>query len=93
MEFGTLIPAIPLLEKSQKECGLRMKRNSREHISESKEISISSKLGTIPLHQLFEVLHKIDIILDKVQVANTPPNQHSSGVDLPKLYKNESKFY
>ena len=44
--------------------------------------------GTVPLHQLFKLLHKIDIILDKVQVANTPRNQHSSGVKLLKLYKN-----
>ena len=42
----------------------------------------------VPVHQLYEVLHKIDIILDKVQVANTPPNQDSSGVELPKLHKN-----
>ena len=56
-----------------------------EHISESKEISISSKIryGTSP--STLRVLHKIDIILDKVQVANTVPNHHSSGVELPKL--------
>ena len=46
-----------------------------------------NKLQYLP-HQLFEVLHKIDIILGKVQVANTPSNQHSSGVELPKLCKN-----
>ena len=48
----------------------------------------------VPLHQLFEVLHKIDVILDgpKVQVANTHPNQYSSGVELPKLNKNKSNF-
>ena len=42
----------------------------------------------VPLHQLLEIFHKIDIVLDKVQVANTPPNQHYSGVDLPTFYKN-----
>ena len=61
---------------------------SCKHISESNEISISSKLGTVPLHQLFEALHKIDKMLDKVQAANTFPNQHSCGVKLPKLGKN-----
>ena len=48
---------------------------------QSKKISISNQLGTVPLHQLFEVLHKVYTILDKVQVANTP------GVDLLKLYE------
>ena len=45
----------------------------------SKEMGISSNKGTVPFHQLFQVLHEIELILDKVQVANTPPNQHSSG--------------
>ena len=40
------------------------------------------------LHQLLKVLHKIYIVLNKVQVANTPPDQHSSGVELPMLNKN-----
>ena len=64
-------------------------KTSCEHISESKESGISSKQGTVvvPLHQL-KVLHKIDIMLDKDHVANTPSHQHSSGVELPKLYKN-----
>ena len=35
-----------------------------------------------------KVLHKIDIIRDNIQVVNTPPNQHSSGVKPHKLYKN-----
>ena len=64
------------------------KNYSCEHISETKEISISSKLRTLPLHQLFKVLHKIDKMLDEVQVVNTFLNQHSSGVELPKLCKN-----
>ena len=42
----------------------------------------------VPLCQFFDVLYKIDIIFDKVQVANAPPNQHSSGVELPKIYGN-----
>ena len=36
----------------------------------------------VDLYQLFEVIHKIDMIRDKVQVANTPPKQHSSSVIL-----------
>ena len=65
-----------------------IKNCSCEHISEGKEISISSKLGTVPLHQLFEVLHKINNMLDKDQMVNTFPNQHFSGVEQPKLCKN-----
>ena len=49
--------------------------------------------GTVPLDQLFEVLHNIYLMLDKVQVANTPPNQNSFGVKLPKLFKNLSEFF
>ena len=40
-------------ERSKKDC-------SCKHISESKEISISSKLGMVLFYQLFEVLHKIE---------------------------------
>ena len=62
------------------------KKCNSEHISEIKKISISSKLGTVPLHQLFKALHKIGKMFDLVQVANTFPNQHSSGVELPSLF-------
>ena len=67
-----------------------MKKGSCEHISESKEISFSNKQGTVPLDQP-EVVNKIDVILNKDQLS-TFSNQHSSGVELPKCYKNESKF-
>ena len=44
--------------------GSKKKYCSCKHISDIEEISISSKLGTVPFHQLFEALHKIDKMLD-----------------------------
>ena len=45
-----------------------------------------NKVRRVPLHQPLKVLHEINVILDKVQMANTPPNQHPSCVELSKFF-------
>ena len=62
MEFGILIPGIPLTEKSQKECGLRIK-TFFNHIFDLIEFEISTSLESSPSgeYSYREILLKVTV--------------------------------